>query len=77
VQHSSDGGPTFATELREECLELAFVGHVCRRQVNAGPQFFELALKVVNGEPVPKRVPSTESVFFPDNAKDILPTRKY
>ena len=42
-----------------------------------GPQFFELALKVVNGEPVPKWVPSKEGVFFPDNAKDILPTRKY
>ena len=34
-----------------------------------GPQFFELALKVVNGEPVPKWVPSKESIFFPDNAK--------
>jgi simple sugar transport system substrate-binding protein len=42
-----------------------------------GPQFFELALKVVNGEPVPKWVPSKESIYFPDNAKDILPTRKY
>jgi simple sugar transport system substrate-binding protein len=42
-----------------------------------GPQFFELALKVVNGEAVPKWVPSTESIFFPDNARDILPTRKY
>jgi galactofuranose transport system substrate-binding protein len=42
-----------------------------------GPQFFELALKVVNGEPVPKWVPSQESVFFPEDAADILPTRKY
>jgi len=42
-----------------------------------GPQFFELALKVVNGEPVPKWVPSIEDVFFPDNAAEILPTRKY
>lgn len=42
-----------------------------------GPQFFELALKVVNGEPVPKRVPSKESIFFPDNAREIMPTRKY
>ena len=42
-----------------------------------GPQFFELALKVVNDEMVPKRVPSIESVFFPDNAAEILPTRKY
>jgi len=42
-----------------------------------GPQFFDLALKVVNGEPVPKWVPSQEGVFFPEDAKDILPTRKY
>jgi ABC-type sugar transport system substrate-binding protein len=42
-----------------------------------GPQFFELALKVANGEPVPKRVPSIESIFFPDDAAEILPTRKY
>jgi simple sugar transport system substrate-binding protein len=42
-----------------------------------GPQFFELALKVVNGQPVPKWVPSIEGVFFPENAAEILPTRKY
>jgi simple sugar transport system substrate-binding protein len=42
-----------------------------------GPQFFELALKVANGEAVPKRIPSIESIFFPDNAAQILPTRKY
>jgi len=42
-----------------------------------GPQFFELALKVVNGESIPKWVPSIESIFFPENASTILPTRKY
>ncbi len=42
-----------------------------------GPQFFELALKVVNGQPVPKWVPSIESIFFPEDAGQILPTRKY
>jgi ABC-type sugar transport system substrate-binding protein len=42
-----------------------------------GPQFFELALKVVNGQPIPKWVPSIESVFFPEDAIEILPTRKY
>ena len=42
-----------------------------------GPQFFELALKVVNGEAVPKRVRSIETVFFPEDALQILPTRKY
>ena len=42
-----------------------------------GPQFFDLALKVVNGEAVPKWIPSTESIFYPDNAREILPSRKY
>lgn len=42
-----------------------------------GPQFFELALKVVNGEPVPKWVPSEEGVYFPNNAAELLPTRRY
>ncbi len=42
-----------------------------------GPQFFELALKVVNGQEVPKWVPSIETIFFPDDATEILPTRKY
>ncbi len=42
-----------------------------------GPQFFDIALKVVNGEEVPKYIPSEEGIFFPENAKEILPTRKY
>jgi ABC-type sugar transport system substrate-binding protein len=42
-----------------------------------GPQFFELALKVVNGQPIPKWVPSIESIFFTENASEVLPTRKY
>ena len=42
-----------------------------------GPQFFELALKVANGEAVPKRVPSVETIFFPGDAAKILPSRKY
>jgi galactofuranose transport system substrate-binding protein len=42
-----------------------------------GPKFLELALKVVNGETIPKWIPSEEGVFFPDNAAEILPTRKY
>jgi len=42
-----------------------------------GPQFYELALKVVNGESVPKWVPSQEGVFLPDTAAQELPNRKY
>ena len=42
-----------------------------------GPQFYDLALKVVNGEKVPKWVPSQEGVFLPDTAAKELPNRKY
>jgi ABC-type sugar transport system substrate-binding protein len=46
-----------------------------------GPQFIDLALKVVNGESVPKWVPSQEGEFFAsqgaDQLKQILATRKY
>ncbi|MBK9925196.1 MAG: ABC transporter substrate-binding protein [Anaerolineales bacterium] len=42
-----------------------------------GPSFFELALRVVNGQSIPKRVPSVEGIFFPENASEILLTRKY
>ena len=42
-----------------------------------GPQFFELALKVVNDEPVPKWIPSEENIFFPETAEELLPSRKY
>jgi simple sugar transport system substrate-binding protein len=42
-----------------------------------GPKFLEVALKVVNGEDVPKWIPSEEGIFYPDNAAELLPTRKY
>jgi galactofuranose transport system substrate-binding protein len=46
-----------------------------------GPQFFELALQVVNGEPVPKWIPSQESEFLasqgPEQLSQIMSTRKY
>ncbi len=42
-----------------------------------GPQFFDLALKVINGENVPKWVPSEEGIFYPEDAKEVLPSRKY
>lgn len=42
-----------------------------------GPKFFEIALQVVNGEYVPKWIPSPESIYFPEDAAEILPTRKY
>ncbi len=42
-----------------------------------GPQFYELALRAVNGEQLPEWVPSEESVYYPDNAEELLPERKY
>jgi simple sugar transport system substrate-binding protein len=46
-----------------------------------GPRFFELALKVVNNEPVPKWIPSQESEFLAsqgvEQLNQILATRKY
>lgn len=42
-----------------------------------GPLFFEIAMKVINGDSVPKWVPSVEGVFLPEDAAEILPTRKY
>lgn len=42
-----------------------------------GPDFFDVALKIVNGESVPKSIPVQESIFYPFNAAEIMPTRKY
>jgi len=42
-----------------------------------GPQFLDLALKVVNGEEVPKWIKSEETIFYPDNAAQVLLTRQY
>ena len=42
-----------------------------------GPGFFDLALKVVNNEEVPKWIKSEETVFFPHNAAEIMPSREY
>jgi simple sugar transport system substrate-binding protein len=41
------------------------------------PQVYEAALKAVNGETLPKWVPSNESVFYMEDAEEILPTRTY
>ncbi|NLG98869.1 MAG: ABC transporter substrate-binding protein [Chloroflexi bacterium] len=42
-----------------------------------GPQVFEMALKLANGEPVEKKVMTIEGVFYPEEAAELLPTRKY
>jgi hypothetical protein len=38
---------------------------------------YEAALKALNGESLPKWVPSQEGVFYAADAATILPTRKY
>lgn len=42
-----------------------------------GPQFFETALRLVNGEPVEKWVKSTEHIYRQDTAAQELPKRNY
>jgi galactofuranose transport system substrate-binding protein len=41
------------------------------------PQVYEAALKAINGETLPKWIPSAEGVFYQADARKILPTRKY
>lgn len=41
------------------------------------PQVYEAALKALNGESLPKWVPSNEGVFYQKDAETILPTRTY
>lgn len=41
------------------------------------PQVYEAALKAVNGEKLPKWIPSQEGIFYAKDAATILPTRKY
>lgn len=42
-----------------------------------GPQVFEMALKLMNGEPVEREVITNETVYYPENAAELLPTRQY
>ena len=42
-----------------------------------GPQVMEIALKLANGEEVVKEQLTDESVFYPENAAELLPTRQY
>ncbi len=42
-----------------------------------GPQVFEMALKLMNGQTIDPEVLTNETVYYPDKAKELLPTRKY
>jgi simple sugar transport system substrate-binding protein len=42
-----------------------------------GPQVFDMALKLMNGQNIPHEVLSNETVYFPWQAQQLLPTRQY
>jgi simple sugar transport system substrate-binding protein len=42
-----------------------------------GPQVFDMALKLMNGEAVDREVLTNETVYYPDKAAELLPSRKY
>jgi ABC-type sugar transport system substrate-binding protein len=42
-----------------------------------GPQVMDLALKLANGEAVAHEALTNESVYYPDKATELLPTRQY
>jgi ABC-type sugar transport system substrate-binding protein len=42
-----------------------------------GPQVMDMALKLMNGQPIDKEVLTNETVYYPDKAAELLPTRKY
>ena len=42
-----------------------------------GPQIFEMALNLMNGKPVDREVLTNETVYYPDKAAELLPSRQY
>jgi simple sugar transport system substrate-binding protein len=42
-----------------------------------GPQVFEMALKLMNGESIDAETLTNETVYYPDKAAELLPTRQY
>jgi galactofuranose transport system substrate-binding protein len=42
-----------------------------------GPQVFEMALKLMNGESVEAETLTNETVYYPDKAAELLPSRQY
>jgi simple sugar transport system substrate-binding protein len=42
-----------------------------------GPQVMEMSLKLANGEKVDAETLTNESVYYPDKAKELLPSRQY
>jgi ABC-type sugar transport system substrate-binding protein len=42
-----------------------------------GPQVFQMALDLMNGKTIDREVLTNETVYYPDKAAELLPTRKY
>ena len=42
-----------------------------------GPQVAEMALKLMNGQTIDREVLTNETVYYPDKAKELLPSRQY
>lgn len=42
-----------------------------------GPQVYEMALALMNGETIDREVLTNETVYFPNEAADLLPSRQY
>lgn len=42
-----------------------------------GPQVYELGLKLMNGETIDREILTNETVYYPDNAAELLPSRQY
>ncbi|MFN2199455.1 MAG: ABC transporter substrate-binding protein [Anaerolineales bacterium] len=42
-----------------------------------GPQVSELALSLMNGQPIEREILTNETVYYPDNAAELLPERQY
>ncbi len=42
-----------------------------------GPQVYELALDLMNGLEIPAEVLTEETVYYPDEAEELLPSRQY
>jgi galactofuranose transport system substrate-binding protein len=42
-----------------------------------GPQVFDIALKLLNNQSVDRNILTNETVYYPDKAAELLPTRQY
>jgi ABC-type sugar transport system substrate-binding protein len=42
-----------------------------------GPQVAELALNLINGETIDREILTNETVYYPDQAEELLPSRQY